>query len=105
MDGEWKIGGYCGPETLCINFEWDGRKFHRHDLGGVEPRHARIGRMIESIEDESGVRVFSAESIIKAEEIIASRGGTSPSLTEEYGRWLEGRGKWWRRFMPAEMKP
>ena len=105
MDGEWSIGTYYGPDSLCVNFKFDGHKFHRHDSGGLESRHVRLGKMIESIEDESGVRVRAAEAIIEAEKIIASSGGAPPSLTKEYRLWLEGRGKWWRRIMPAVLRP
>ena len=56
--GKWGIGTYCGADSVCVNYERaDGKRFHRHDYGGILPRFIRLGMAIRSIEkEEAGER-------------------------------------------------
>ncbi len=51
--GVWSIGNYGGRGTVCVSFVRNGKIVaHRHDYGGIMPRWIRIGRYIQSIEEE-----------------------------------------------------
>ena len=58
----WSIGTYGdGAGSLCVNLDFDGRRFHRHDFGGVLPRFIRLGKFITELERESGCRESDKE--------------------------------------------
>ena len=53
---KWSIGHYYADSSICVNLEFDGGKFHRHDHGhSLIPRFIRLGWAIASIERESGL--------------------------------------------------
>jgi hypothetical protein len=58
INSVWTIGTYGGRDSLCVNLDFGGTRFHRHDFGGILPRAIRIGIFIEQIEKESGIRDY-----------------------------------------------
>jgi hypothetical protein len=59
---KWSIGHYYGDSSLCVNLEFDGRRYHRHDHGvSLIPRFIRLGWAITSIERESGLLTYRDE--------------------------------------------
>lgn len=57
IDSVWTIGTYGrGRDSVCVSLDFGGKRFHRHDFGGILPRAVRIGIFIEQIEKESGCR-------------------------------------------------
>ena len=56
---QWEIGTYCGKNSVCINMEYNGKAYHRHDYMGILPRWMRIGWYIRQIERESGCKKYS----------------------------------------------
>lgn len=53
---KWSIGHYYSDDSICVNLEFDGKTFHRHDNGfGPIPRFIRLGWAIVSLERESGL--------------------------------------------------
>ena len=63
---QWRIGEYCpNADSVCVNLDYEGRRYHRHDYGSIWPRWVRIGWFVRSIERESRCveesRIYVAE--------------------------------------------
>ena len=79
IEAEWGIGTYGGgKDSLCVTLDFGGRRFHRHDFGGVLPRAVRIGRFIEQLEVESGCRNHQQEyiSAVESAKMLCREGET-----------------------------
>ena len=79
IEAEWSIGTYSGgKDSLCVNLDFGGQIFHRHDFGGLLPRAVRIGRFIEQLEDESGCRNHQQEfmSAFESAQMLVRDGET-----------------------------
>ena len=75
----WEIGTYSGSkDSLCVNLDFAGQRFHRHDFGGLLPRAVRIGRFIEQLEDESGCMNHQQEyiSAVESAKMLCREGET-----------------------------
>lgn len=54
MTPNFEIGAYCGPQSLCVNYNANGVMLHRHDYGFWPiPKFIRIGWYVRSIQREA----------------------------------------------------
>ena len=66
---KWEIGHYIGNNSICINLEFNGKKYHRHDYGvSLIPRFIRLGYLITKLEKESGILKYRNEILEKYQQ-------------------------------------